>query len=273
MHSFIVENSSTGYNNEMKIFFKVCCCLPLLLIYLLLAAPVYPLIYIAPFKSRFYLNHMAHYLCKVLLFVLSVKVNVEGKRSDKIKGKLIVCNHVSYLDILVLASQFPTCFVTSNEMKNTPGLGIICILGGCVFVERRNRENIDSEVEEIKVALENNLNVMFYPEAKSTDGSEVIPFKRSLFHAAVMAKTDTLPLCINYQKLNGELVTKNNRDKIFWYGDMGFASHFLEICMQTSIEVKLTVLDLISLSTVDNDSKELRNRAFEVIQENYKRIN
>lgn len=260
---------------NMKMILKVSCSVILLISYFVAAAMLYPLLLIAPSKTRFLLNYMVHYLSKALLRILSVKVTMECAKKTKTRrraGVLIVCNHLSYLDILVASSQYPTCFVTSNEMKNTPGLGIICILGGCVFVERRSRENIAGEVDEIKEALEIGLNVMFFPEAKSTSGEEVIPFKRSLFRASVLAKSDTLPLCINYKFLNEEKVTIKNKDIIFWYGEMTFSPHFITVCKQKSIDVTLSELNLITIEETDFDSKLLRDMAFEVIAEKYCRI-
>jgi len=257
----------------MKAFLKISCCLLLLVLYFILAIPFYPFLFISPYKTRFCLNYLVHYFARVLLAILSIEKEKEGTKPLNDRGRLIVCNHVSYLDILVVASEFPTCFVTSNEMKKTPGLGLVCILGGCVFVERRNRENIDSEVNEIKTALEMGLNVMFYPEAKSTNGDEVIPFKRSLFHAAVGAKCQTLPLCLNYLELNGEELTLKNRDEVFWYGEMTFGAHFIKVCSHKNIKVKLSILDTISIESVNFDSKALRDLAFQNVVSKYKRIN
>lgn len=216
---------------------------------------------------------MVSFFCKILLWILGIKVTLKGDKTSLNTGTLIVCNHLSYLDILVIASRLPTCFVTSNEMKETPGLGLLCKLGGCVFVERRNRENIDNEVEEIKVALQKGLCVIFFPEATSTSGETVLPFKRSLFHAAVTANTDVLPLCLNYIELNGKKVDTSNRDEIFWYGDMEFGSHFKHLCSHSSIKVELTKLEKISINSVNSDSKLLRDKAFDTISASYKNIN
>lgn len=238
-----------------------------------MAIPLYPFLSISPFKTRFVLNHMVSFLCKLLLKVLGISIKSTGNSTEVNAGTLIVCNHVSYLDILIIASRYPTCFVTSNEMKETPGLGLLCKLGGCVFVERRDRKNIDTEVAEIKVALQKGLSVMFFPEAKSTGGKEVIPFKRSLFHAAVTANCNVLPLCINYLSLNDQIINPANKDKIFWYGEMDFGPHFKNLCSESSIEVELSTLSEITVESVSKDSKMLRDKAFEVISNKYKKIN
>ena len=251
-------------------YLKIFLVVPILFLYFILATPLYPFLSITPYKTRFVLNHMVHYLCKVLLFILNVRIKVFGESPKIESGKLIVCNHVSYLDILIIASKIPTCFVTSVEMKETPGLGLLCKLGGCVFVERRSRDNIDKEIEEIKVAMEKGLSVMFFPEAKSTSGERVYPFKRSLFHAAVTAKSDTIPLCINYTNLNGKSITLDNKDLIFWYGSMTFGDHFLRVCSHKNIDVDLAILSEITESDISGDSKVLRDKSFQVISKKYR---
>ena len=157
-------------------------------------------------------------------------------------------------------------------MKETPGLGQICILGGCLFVERRNRSNILGEIGEIEDALKNGLNILLFPEAKSTNGDEVIKFKRSLFQAAVNCDHDTYTLSLNYNEVNGERIKLHNRDKVFWYGDMDFAGHFFELCQQSSIHVDLTGHSALSPKSANNCSGTLRDNAFDIIESQYRKI-
>jgi 1-acyl-sn-glycerol-3-phosphate acyltransferase len=157
-------------------------------------------------------------------------------------------------------------------MKETPGLGQICLLGGCLFVERRSRNNILSEISEIEQALKNGLNILLFPEAKSTNGEDVLKFKRSLFQAAVNCQHDTYTLSLNYKEINGEEIKRHNRDKVFWYGDMDFAGHFIELCQQSSIQVDLKGHTAISSLLVDHCSSALRDNAFEIISSEYKKI-
>jgi 1-acyl-sn-glycerol-3-phosphate acyltransferase len=198
-----------------------------------------------------------------------VKVNVKLPKEIKDDHYLVVCNHLSYLDIFVLSSFMPSCFITSIEMKQTPGLGHVCTLGGCLFVERRSRENIVNEVKNLEKAIEGGLNVAFYPEAKSTNGEAVLPFKRSLFQAAVNIKAKTAVFVINYKTLDGENLTLRNRDSVFWYDEMSFAPHFIQLCKRKSIEVELDFIKEISFEDCQGDSKNLRDMAYELVSTKY----
>lgn len=164
---------------------------------------------------------------------------------------LILANHLSYLDALVMASLGPCCFITSVEMKNAGFLGLITKLAGCLFVERRSRDQISNEITEIETALREGFNVVIFPEATSTNGSGVLPFKRSLLEAAVRAKKSILPTCINYRKINGEPVTSKNRDLLCWYGKMEFADHFYKFLGIEQTKVELTILPEIIIAPED----------------------
>ena len=56
-------------------------------------------------------------------------------------GHLLVSNHQSYLDILIIASLFPAQFVAKQEVRRWPVLGLLAILGGTIFLDRRSKRS------------------------------------------------------------------------------------------------------------------------------------
>jgi len=156
---------------------------------------------------------------------------------------LMVANHMSYLDVLGLAAHLPTRFVTSVEMRDTPFLGQIARLAGCLFVERRSRDNLSREVMALSDALGDGERVLVFPEATSTDGSSVLRFRRPLFQAALDAGVRVLPLCLNYRRISGQDVTAKNRDDVCWYGDMGFVGHLWGVFQHHEVVLEVDVLE------------------------------
>ncbi|NJL24795.1 MAG: 1-acyl-sn-glycerol-3-phosphate acyltransferase [Calothrix sp. SM1_5_4] len=164
------------------------------------------------------------------LWVLNVRPRFLGLENiHSSPNGLFVGNHLSYLDILVIHSEVPTCFVTSMEIKETPVLGQVCQLAGCLFIERRNKQNLRAEVSEISEGLREGLNVAIFPEATSTNGEQILRFRRPLYLAAIMAEKPVIPFCLNYRSVGGEAINVRTRDKVFWYGDMDFAPHLWEL--------------------------------------------
>jgi 1-acyl-sn-glycerol-3-phosphate acyltransferase len=188
------------------------------------------------------------------LKLLDMEVIRDGVDLVETDSRLYVGNHLSYTDILVYSSFLPTCFVTSQEIRETPVLGFLCDVAGCLFVERRSRENLQKEVSQISEGLENGCNVLVYPEATSTNGDGVLRFKRPLFAAAVYAEKLVQPFTINYEAVNGKPVDINNRDLLFWYGDMDFFPHLWDLCGQEGIRVRLTFHKAIEAKQYDDVS-------------------
>lgn len=187
---------------------------------------------------------------------------------DQPGSRLIVSNHLSYLDILVISSVQPTMFVTSIEIRDSGFLGFLCKAAGCHFVERRNRNQIDREIREIANSLSQGINVVVFPEATSTNGAQVLPFKVSLLDAAILSGRPLKPLCINYREIAGSPVSVLNRDEVCWYGDMTFFDHLSNVAKRGSILVELTHLSLVSV-TAESDRKFLAAEAFRQIVGHY----
>lgn len=140
---------------------------------------------------------------------------------------VVVSNHVSYLDILVLASLYPSSFITSMELRDTPFLGWLARLGGSVFVERRNRASLARDVEQIKQALCDGFSITLFPEGTSSNGEQLLPFHSSLLAAAEKIGVPVVPIDIGYMNIGGRPVTWANRDTLFYYGGISFFPHFL----------------------------------------------
>jgi len=256
----------------MKSTLKLIIAVIAVLSYFILTLILSPLLYICPFKIRKVLNYIVSFYCGFLRLLLRIKIDNQLKKELNQGNYLIASNHLSYLDIIVISSILPTCFITSMEMKKSIGLGHVCRLAGCLFVERRSRDNISKEIQEIVTGLKKNLNVLLFAEATSTNGEKVIPFKRSLFQAAVDAKQPTRLICLNYTEFDGEALTLKNRDRVCWYGDMDFFPHFQEVLKQKSLKVTVKDLEVITASEVNYDSGILRDKAHEIISKNYKNI-
>lgn len=240
--------------------------------YFAMAAPLYPLYLISPNRMRKVLIKLIHFYSNMMTSYMGIKVSVKGL-SDKEDDQnyLIISNHLSYLDILVICRIFPSAFVTSVEMRDTPFLGHICKLGGCLFVERRSRTNLSEEIKDITNGLKERMNVVIFPEATSSDGSQVLRFKRPLFQAAIDSQRPVLPLCLNYRYVSHEPITHKNRDSVFWYGDMTFIDHLWKVFKCDSIEVELTVHEPI-IDLENYDPTLLAQHGHEIVSHSFKPI-
>lgn len=222
-------------------------------------------------RARPNLTKLISYTSKMGLKIFGVKIQKKFESIDRNDNYLIISNHLSYLDILTISSILPSCFVTSQEMKETPVLGQLCTLGGCLFVERRNRRKLSGEIGELTSTLGNGLSVTVFPEAKSTNGEEVLRFRKPLFQAALNSKSKVLPICLNYSHLDGAPVTLENRDILFWYGDKSFFNHAVNLLKHREVIIEVSIMQ--SIAPDDRSDKHvLAEKCHEIISQTYKKI-
>jgi len=227
----------------LRTFLRLVVFVVALICFFLTTLPFLPWLKNDARKIRPLLVRISVFYTALMARILGMKVTLAGDTTDLLAPhpKLIVANHLSYLDVLAFSLHFHSSFVTSLDVKNTIFLGEIVTAAGCLFVDRKDRRNLGVEVAELTDALRDGLNVAIFPEATSTNGDEVIRFRRPLFNAALQANVPVLPLAINYISVNGAPVSIGNRDLVCWYGDMDFFPHFMKLFGGTGLEVELHV--------------------------------
>lgn len=239
--------------------------------YFILTTPLYIFLHIWPYRTKKILSKLVSLLSRLLLIILDIEVESNHHDHNFKENTLIVGNHLSYLDIFLLSHVVPTSFVTSLEMKKTPVLGQITQLAGCLYVNRKDKSNIHNEIKDIKVALEKGLHVTIFPEATSTNGEEVIRFRKPLFQAAIDANVHVLPVTINYTHIGETPVSKENRDHLFWYDDTPFFIHFLRLSKQKKIKVELN-WEKDQLIHPNQPIDEILLKSYQVVSSNYRPV-
>jgi 1-acyl-sn-glycerol-3-phosphate acyltransferase len=141
------------------------------------------------------------------------------------QGGAIVANHTSWTDILVLLAATRVTFVSKAEVKDWPGIGILAKAADTLFIERR-RSHAKRQEQEMKTRIESGQHLLFFPEATSTDGLRVIPFKSTLFSVFFTPELHdqvwVQPVSVVYRARPG---AGRPVDFYGWWGDMDFGSH------------------------------------------------
>ena len=199
-----------------------------ILITLLLIIVQFLLIFIN-FKPEF----IPHHYHKFVVKLISLKIIKYGQCSKEMP-LLIVSNHISWLDILVISSSFKVSFVAKKEVKDWPFFGILAQLQRTVFIERSMKDLIKQKKMMSKRLLAGD-RLLLFPEGTSGDGKKVLPFKSSLFSLAELNTENNYvtiqPITIAYTGLNGLPVGLNERNIFAWFGDVGLVSHILNVLL------------------------------------------
>ncbi len=253
----------------MRPFIKILGIIPVLIGYLLISGAV-TIVPAPPRVRRRFLTGTTSVFCRIMLGLLGIRLAVRNReRLRKLEtGVLIVSNHVSYVDVLIIASIVPSVFITSVELRSTLLLGMLASLGGSLFVERRKASGLRKEILLISRVLKEGVPVTLFPEGTTSNGERVQPFKNPLFEAAVRARADILPLCLHYRNVNKEQITHANRDSVFYYGSTPFFQHFPRLLSLSSVDVDVMPLRRIRVHGSDS-RKELAARSHTAISAAY----
>jgi 1-acyl-sn-glycerol-3-phosphate acyltransferase len=137
---------------------------------------------------------------------------------------LLVCNHLGYLDVLVLAALTPVVFVAKREVRTWPVFGRFARLAGTIFVDRQCRGRTGETVAEIAAALDAGLLVVLFPEGTSSSGNHVLPFKSALLAASTPSSHPVTPACLAYALPTGDV-----SEEVCYWRDMTLLPHLLRL--------------------------------------------
>lgn len=133
-----------------------------------------------------------------ILDCLGVALHLSGVY--RFRGPLmIVSNHVSWLDVLVLHALGYCRFVAKTEISQWPLVGFLSKKTGMFFIDRNNPRHAVKLVHTLAQALQAGDVVAFFPEGTTSDGVNLLPFHSNLLQAAIHTQTPIMPLCIVYK--------------------------------------------------------------------------
>jgi len=157
------------------------------------------------------------------LSTLNIAYKVEGRPATH---GLVVANHLSYIDVLVLSAEMPCFFVAKMEVGGWPFFGRAARSGGTIFVDRGSSESAKSVAEQMKerLMLSIPVPVLLFPEGTSTDGREVIRFHSRLIDPATSLGAPITAAAIRYTIHDG-----TPERELCWYGDETFVNHLWKV--------------------------------------------
>jgi 1-acyl-sn-glycerol-3-phosphate acyltransferase len=135
---------------------------------------------------------------------------------------LFVSNHLSWLDIMVMAQATGAAFVSKGEVGRWPVIGWLARLNNTVFVERSARGAVHGQANALRDALASGQPVALFPEGTTDGGPTVLPFRASLLSAVIPPPPGVRlqPVVIDYGEAAGEIA---------WVGGEGAAANVKRI--------------------------------------------
>jgi len=179
--------------------------------------------------------------CRAACAVIGVRIDARGATLPGRAPRLLVSNHVSWSDIIVLAALHPLTFLAKSEVSSWPVLGFLARLQGTVFVERGNRKAIPLVNAALTRELAAGRDLVIFAEGTSSDGTRVLEFKSAHFPGGeAMAEADLAPVALRYCDSRGASVD------VGWYGDMTFLPHLWRLMKRDDLVCRVAFGDLVA---------------------------
>ena len=175
--------------------------------------------------------------CKRLLSIFEIKVEVQGLNNLLFNQKqyLMVANHISWMDIIVIQSIKPSIFVAKSDVASWPLFGWVAQMTGTIFIKREKVSDIKKALKKMKRRLIKR-SVCIFPEGTSTNGRYLLPFKSNLFQSSIDTNKSILPLCLRYKQKG------IYSDKVAFIDDMSLVDSIIKIKKEIDISVEVEVL-------------------------------
>jgi 1-acyl-sn-glycerol-3-phosphate acyltransferase len=133
---------------------------------------------------------------RLTLVILGVRLDAPGKPP---RGAFVLtANHLSYIDVLVLAALFPSRFIAKSEIAGWPVIGFIVGLSGTLFVKRGDHSDVPRMVKRMRNTLDAGVGITFFPEGWASRGLTVKRFHAGLLQSAVEGDFPCLPVALSY---------------------------------------------------------------------------
>ena len=146
---------------------------------------------------------------------------------------LIVSNHLSWIDILVIGSLMNVRFLSKAEVASWPIVGKLATGAGTLYVHRGDRKSAEIALDDIETALKQGDQVVVFPEGTSTRGPMPIKFRSRLIEAARRAGVPIVPMALSYHGPGKAFAS--------YAGDDDFVSHMTRLCQAPFIRGRVAI--------------------------------
>ncbi|CAN5338776.1 lysophospholipid acyltransferase family protein [soil metagenome] len=214
---------------------------------------------LAPFQvAGILLNNRLQRIVPILFHraaaaVVGIRITQAGERTRDMPV-LLLSNHASWLDIIVLGAVAPVVFVAKSEVANWPVFGLLAKLQRTIFVERERRHKTGDATRAMGDRLQGGEVVVLFPEGTSSDGIRVLPFRSALIGAVHHTignstrhdRVTVQPVSIAYTRFGGVPVGRALRDKVAWYGETELMPHLKGVFSSGAVDVTVSWGEAVS---------------------------
>lgn len=202
---------------------------------LLICGLIFPLV--GPARRQAHIRRWSEQLLRIC--GVRVRTLVPAGVHDE-EAALIVCNHVSWLDIFVINARAPCRFVAKADIRDWPLIGWLCEQAGTVFIARGRQRDVRRIFQGLVDSVRAGERVAFFPEGTTAPPGVILPFHANLFEAAIEAGVPVHPYALRYVDAQDRLHPAAD-----FSGDMTFVKSVLTILARRNLIAEVSLLPAI----------------------------
>jgi lyso-ornithine lipid O-acyltransferase len=222
---------------RLRLCFKIFLIVLLFISGLFIAAIIFPALGVLCKPSRAKYQRGVLKMAWLGWFSAIVRLHIikEGEPLDNVG--LLVSNHISWLDIIVLGRFLPAYFVAKSDILVWPIIGYLAKQAGTIFIRRGDKQQVKATTEKMLWLLKQNNTIITFPEGTTTKGDTVSPFHTSLFQPALLTKSVIQPVAIQYEG--------DAKKHAPFIGEDAFVPHLIKILSLEKVVVRVVFLSHI----------------------------
>lgn len=198
---------------------------------------------------------------RALAAIMGMNIVVQGKPPQP--PFFLVTNHLSYIDILLLATEVEGVFVSRHDVSDWPVIGFLTRAVGTLFINREQAKDVLRVNGLFKAALQKGDGIILFPEGTSTAGAEVKPFKSPLLNVAAEMNSPVSHASLSYRTQTGEAPAHLS---VCWWGEMTFGDHVFALLQMPKFYATLT---FGNGAVQESDRKALAKKLHRLISEQF----
>jgi 1-acyl-sn-glycerol-3-phosphate acyltransferase len=205
---------------------------------------------------------------RAVLWMTGTRVIVHGEPS-RARPLLLLSNHISWFDIIVLAGTLPVSFIAKQEVGTWPVFSWLARLQRSIFVDRERRHRTGATSDQVAGRMADGEIIVLFAEGTSSAGDRVLPFRSALVGAGQRAvdgeRTAALqPVAIAYRSIQGLPIGRQDRARIAWFGGMDLLPHLGRLLRDGAIDVHLAFAPALELGR-NGDRKAVTTEACRIV--------
>ena len=201
-------------------------------------------------------NRINHWWSRWVLRLCGARLRVSGQPlSEELastgmtpgrSGRLLLSNHISWIDIFAINAAMPCRFVAKAEIVRWPIIGSMVAHSGTLFIERGRRRAVATINEAVQGHLRAGESIGVFPEGTTTRGDRLLPFHSNLLAPALEADCPVWPVGMRYRE-RGKF-----SDAAAFVGEMGLVTSLAKVLVADDLEIEVAFLPALDAAAHEN---------------------